>query len=336
MYPDFIGIGAQKAGTTWLYRNLQAHPEIWMPPIKELHYFDEKIELEGGFVSRLRGNRPAEVRWRRQIRARFRHPLERLTSRELSWDLKYFFGTPGDGWYASLFKSGSGKVTGEMTPDYAILEKLRVARVHELMPEAKIIFMMRNPVERPWSVTTMGLRIRGRSMEDMTIRNFRRQFDKGRVRRMTDYLRTLDTWSAFYSEERIFVGFLEDIHFFPEETLRSLYRFLGIDPSAARGAITQKIHPGSASEIPVRLAIYLARSYLEETERLEERFGGYASFWRFCAERLAEDPPDGRVAYPLWDSPLWEEWARDSGTGVARPRFQSGPLASLELTHKGE
>ena len=44
--PDFIGIGAQKAGTTWLHRNLQAHPEIWMPTEKELHYFDEKIKAE--------------------------------------------------------------------------------------------------------------------------------------------------------------------------------------------------------------------------------------------------------------------------------------------------
>ena len=42
MYPDFIGIGAQKAGTTWLARNLQAHPEIHMPR-KEVHYFDRKI-----------------------------------------------------------------------------------------------------------------------------------------------------------------------------------------------------------------------------------------------------------------------------------------------------
>ena len=60
-----------------------------------------------------------------------------------------------------LFKPGRGRVKGEMTSDYAVLEKEVIARVHELMPDAKIIFMMRNPVERPWSVTTMGLRIRG-------------------------------------------------------------------------------------------------------------------------------------------------------------------------------
>ena len=48
MYPDFLVVGAQKAGTTWLYRSLRTHPQVWMPREKELHYFDEKIRLDGG------------------------------------------------------------------------------------------------------------------------------------------------------------------------------------------------------------------------------------------------------------------------------------------------
>jgi len=38
--PDFLCVGAQKAGTSWLYHQLDFHPDFWMPPIKELHYFD--------------------------------------------------------------------------------------------------------------------------------------------------------------------------------------------------------------------------------------------------------------------------------------------------------
>ena len=38
--PDFLCIGAQKAGTGWLYEQLRHHPDFWMPPMKELHYFD--------------------------------------------------------------------------------------------------------------------------------------------------------------------------------------------------------------------------------------------------------------------------------------------------------
>jgi hypothetical protein len=44
LYPNFIGIGAQKSGTTWLSRNLGLHPEIWIPSVKEVHYFDDRIK----------------------------------------------------------------------------------------------------------------------------------------------------------------------------------------------------------------------------------------------------------------------------------------------------
>ena len=39
--PDFLCVGAQKAGTSWLYHQLNSHPDFWMPPIKELGYFDQ-------------------------------------------------------------------------------------------------------------------------------------------------------------------------------------------------------------------------------------------------------------------------------------------------------
>ena len=40
MLPHFLCIGSQKAGTSWLFEQIRQHPDIWMPPIKELHYFD--------------------------------------------------------------------------------------------------------------------------------------------------------------------------------------------------------------------------------------------------------------------------------------------------------
>jgi hypothetical protein len=83
--------------------------------------------------------------------------------------------------------------------------------------------------------------------------------------------------------------------------------------------------------MPFKLAIHLARSYREDTRLLEERFGGYASFWRFCADRLAERPPakgnKKQIKYPLWESKLWEAW---EGSRNISP--QSGPLSSLRTT----
>lgn len=38
--PEFLGIGAQKAGTTWLHANLARHPQLFLPEVKELHWLD--------------------------------------------------------------------------------------------------------------------------------------------------------------------------------------------------------------------------------------------------------------------------------------------------------
>ncbi len=53
MFPDFLCIGAQRSGTTWLHHNLRQHPEIWMPPLKELHYFDEMEMIRSLFPSQV-------------------------------------------------------------------------------------------------------------------------------------------------------------------------------------------------------------------------------------------------------------------------------------------
>lgn len=59
MHPTFICIGAQKAGTDWFYDQFAAHKDFWMPPIKEIAFFDK-----GFGPSRIKkANR--QIRWKR-------------------------------------------------------------------------------------------------------------------------------------------------------------------------------------------------------------------------------------------------------------------------------
>ncbi len=332
MYPDFIGIGAQKAGTTWLYQNLRAHPDIWMPKEKEIHYFDEKIKADRGLLSHLRGASPANKRWRRQLSIRLKSFPKEMSPEDISWLYKYFFGHPNDDWYASLFEPGRGKITGETTPDYAILSKSSIAHVHGLMPEARIIFMMRNPIERPWSVINMGLRSRVEDPASISREEFETRLDGRRKRRMTSYLRTLRKWSAFYPEDHIFVGFLEDVHLFPEELMRRLCEFLEVPVSFDERFLRLKVNSGQQSTMPVRFAAQLSGAYRGQIEKMSRRFGGYADFWLYCAERLIDDPPPGKnLAYPLWESTLWGDWLQASDTSGSPLRIQSGPLSQVKL-----
>jgi hypothetical protein len=331
--PDFIGIGAQKAGTTWLSHNLQLHPDIWMPRNKELHYFDDRIRDPRNPVSRLysriTGKGHVNRRWRRQVKSRLRSHWNRLPGQDLLWDLKYYAGAPGDGWYVSLFEPGRGKVKGEITPAYSTLPIDEVAHVHEVVPEAKIIFMLRNPIERAWSQFVMRLDRSGQKDFGLTRhRMLLRNVDREGSRSRTDYLHALENWTTFYQEKRIFVGFLEDVHFYPEELLGSMYRFLGVDASFRPQGIGEKVHARSVGRMASDAAVYLAGLYREELSRLSEHFGGYASFWSYSAQKLTASPPkEEHLPYPLWESAIWQEWIE----GTGRPDYQSGPLSAVRL-----
>ena len=326
-YPDFLGIGAQKSGTTWLSHNLRLHPQIRIPELKEVHYFDDRIMDPANPARRLSrkvfGKGPLDRRWRRIMKTRAPRHLKGFSKKELFWDLRYFFRAPTDEWYASLFEREPGTVTGEITPAYATLEPDAVAHVHDLMPDAKIIFMMRNPIERAWSQAARRYYEAG-EREDPSAKNKRlqRHFDSDRSRLRTDYSRTLETWNSVYQEDRIFVGFFEDVYFFPAELMDSLYRFLGVDPSFRPPGLDERVHARSTGRVPVAPLSHLARVYREEITQLDDSYRGYASFWRFCAERLVDDlPGEESIPYPLYESSLWEEWA-----GSQEIRFQSSPL----------
>jgi hypothetical protein len=325
VYPDFLIIGAQKAGTTWLHRNLRAHPKVWMPDVKEIHYFDEKVHAGGGPLQRLRGDKAEDIRWRRQARSQLKKYPEKFSLGRVRWDLNYFLRKPSDEWYASLFRPGEGRIVGEATPDYSVLGPDEIAHVHHIMPEARIIFMVRNPVERAWSATAMMFRLVGRAMETMTDEELDARLDGRRVRLFTDYLKTLENWGSFFPPEQIFVGFLEDVHLYPEEFMGRLHDFLGTEPSAGYRVVKQKVHSGSNESIPIRSASYLFGAYRDEIGELDRRFGGYASFWNYCAEKMADEPPvEGTLPYPFWETPMWGEWLDGR-----EARLQSGPLSSL-------
>ena len=343
-FPDFLIIGAQKAGTSWLAANLSRHPDVWTPPLKELHYFDERIKESpfGASLARLclKGYTDEDWYpwyWRYQARL-FLEGFSRsfgkgLDPRTLAWALRFFLLPPSDRWYASLFEQGRDMTTGEATPEYAILEERSIAHVRELIPNARIIFSMRNRIERLYSSALMRLRnlkMMGRRVE-ADERFFEGFFREPEVVAETKYLQNLEAWRRFYPDEQIFVGFLEDIHFRPDRLLRRLHEFLRVDPSRAQRVERTKINAASYETMPAHLAVRLARAYHEDLRRLSAHFGGYADFWLYCAERLIGDPPEGEIPCPLWGSWLWEEWQkqhRPAAPAATRDReVQSRTLA---------
>ncbi len=179
--PDFLGIGAAKAGSTWLFHNLRAHPGLYLPPEKELHYFCH--------------------RYHRSLRS-----------------------------YARRFAPGSGRVVGEITPNYAILPVEKIRSIGRLMPDLRLLFIVRDPIERAWSHARMRLvRQDGRSRAEVSDAELVAHFRGAHSRANGDYQAIIDRWLSVFPPERLWLGFFEDISQRPRQLLSEVFRHLGVD-----------------------------------------------------------------------------------------------------------
>ncbi len=165
------------------------------------------------------------------------------------------------------------------------------------MPNAQLLFFMRNPIERAWSHAAMAVEHaerRGRGVEGDLREHFRSESSRLR----TDYARTIDVWGSHFPAEQLFVGFLEDVRFRPVELLERICGFLDVEDLRRWPQAESRIHAGGAATIPVGLAVDLASLYRDLAENLDERFGGHASWWRYCVERLlAGDIPQEELPF---------------------------------------
>ncbi|MFO0828318.1 MAG: sulfotransferase [Phycisphaerales bacterium] len=284
---DFLGIGAQKAATSWLWRNLKRHPGVWMPPRKELHYFDRSLEYPSpshiaadSLWQRLVGRAPHERRGRALLRRELFEAVRAGRWHDARWTTRYFLGQPSDAWYRSLFASGRGRLRGEITPSYSILDAKDVARVRELFPDLRVIYVLRNPIDRAWSHVRFAWTIG--ALRDINDVDEVAAFVASPMQALrSDYLRTLSIWRGCYPERQIHVGFYDEIVSEPDRALAAVLEFLGLPPLPAGVAtLTDKVNPSRAVDMPPAIRQLLERAYASQIEELAGMFGGWCEAWR--------------------------------------------------------
>ena len=272
MYPDFLGIGAQKAGTTWLHDNLARHPQVWMPPIKEIHYWDHRPFL---LVERLFGRKQFLKSGRALLRRRLLEAARGGSRDDLAWAARYCLGRRSDAWYGALFPRIDGKIIGEVCPGYARLDPDQVARVHAMMPRTKIIYLIRNPIERAWSGLAMHFRKDGGgSIESVAESEIEARLRHPRSWQHGEYAKNLAAWESRYPAEQILVGFFDELQENPRGQLKEILGFLGV--SADDGAIPADVdvrrNPGRGEIVPPRFEGLLARVFADEVRAMNARF----------------------------------------------------------------
>jgi len=184
MLPNFVVVGAPKAGTTSLYNYLKGHPDIFLPHRKELLFFDSSFHK----------------------------------------------GLP---WYEKYFKHYRGeKAVGDISPTY-MGNPFVPKRMRRTIPEARMIFILRDPVERAWShywdlvgwgtkasfketLRAPGMYKRGHGYIEFDILDF--GLYSRHIKRFLDY----------FPAEQCGYFLYDDLRDRPQDFLKGILRFIGV------------------------------------------------------------------------------------------------------------
>lgn len=202
MMPNFIILGAAKSGTTALYHYLKQHPQIYLSPIKETEFFafeGEELNFQG----------PKDL------------PRLSITTLED---------------YQAQFKDvGDETAIGEASPVYLYSSKAP-ERIHNYLPDAKLIVILRDPIERAYSQFLMFIRD-GRE----PLQNFMQAVDEEDTRiaqnwawgwhylQLGLYHQQLKRYFERYPQEKIKIYLYEELKSNSAGVLKDIFDYLEVD-----------------------------------------------------------------------------------------------------------
>ena len=261
--PDFLCIGAHKAGSTWLYQQLDSHPDFWMPPVKELHYLNQLSRVQ----------RAAGPRCRDERDRRFLERLQSLSA-EPGIDLEN---------YGRLFEPKASLLSGDISPNYSTLGNKVIRQVVGYFPNLKVMFLARDPVERVWSHLSM--EVHYRQIEPFDVTNIdevnRNLLRRGMLLRSYPSA-VVARWKRYVHPAQFRVYFFDDLQSNPAELRRSILYFLGADPDKPGSRLTADYNSWTKMEkLPLtdKVRSHLAKFFKKELKTCAARLGGPAREW---------------------------------------------------------
>ena len=272
--PDFFCIGSEKCGTTWLWEMLRDHPDVGVPLPKELRYF-ASIHIGTGL-----SNFNA---LRRLLTNHAKTPRRREFLEKLATELRVCFG--GDEAYLRIFGAMPQRVVGEISPQYCALPDEGIAHMRLVAPDARIILLMRDPVDRALSGAKMKTAEQDGELSDEAIRQ--RAFHPFQLR-LSRYSDMLDRFEAAFPD-RVFTGFFDDLISDPHGLLQGICTFLGVDYAPRHFPRVSKVaNEGKKYRVSPAIRRDLMTELAGEYDRLEQRFPERVAAWRARNEELLD------------------------------------------------
>lgn len=291
-YPDFMILGPQRTGTTWLSDNMRLHPEIYLSIPKELYFFSRldkgsKRSLHfDNFVNKISGKKSVG-------RGNFARDFMKIAyfdfiitgnykATELEWYLKFFdLNTPLAKKHAKEMVEKYGqpytpKVLGESTASYAAMDEELIEEAVALNPDLKAIIMVRNPVQRAWSHSKKALsRDPGKKLGEVDLQSFKDFLSRDYLVKCGHYSKQIATWNKYLKEGNLFIGHFDDVSQRPVELLMNVFEFLGVDQNRdfISPDVDKVINPAGKGSIPTEIENFLYDLFEEEMIWMKEELG---------------------------------------------------------------
>ena len=266
--PTFLCIGAQKAGTTWLDKALRCHPDIGLPLVKEIHYFDSLYieDLRGmhfrGFKKQIEKIQPNKTVNTLQ-KERFK-----LLSILSFWDYT-------DETYLSLFQNLEHQEIGEITPAYSALPEEGVKHIRDLLGDIKVICIFRNPVARAWSQFRMdysNFLIQNPSEQEILSKIKNGHWLKKYCDPRTNYVQTVDLYEKYF-DNLLWLSY-DDLCNYPENFIVQICNFLNIEFNfkVFHNVLAKRFNAGVSLNVPEEIKNFLGLRYKEQELFLQQKF----------------------------------------------------------------
>lgn len=239
-----------KAGTTWLFAMLDRHPDIYFTDEKEIHYFahvhgienrlalPKRIQRFQKFAAGLR-DKQYNARW---VRAR------------LDWFARWLNEPINDDWYANLFKRKKDqKYVADFCNLNALLDDEGWAHVRSVAGEVKILYILRDPLQRLWSHVKFHAQFTGKAdaLANFSPAEFEAAARAPYMWRNSEYGQVVSRLKRHFKEDELKLAFFEDIHADPIKWLRDLETFLDVRPGTYDAAkLGKRINTSMEIDMP--------------------------------------------------------------------------------------
>lgn len=259
-------IGTQKAGTTWLADYLRDHPDVHMPLVKEVHFFDARFLPQWC------------LKYEEEMLAEFQREVAGLTlatcgepglQQKLHAMLLRFRMIANPGEYLRFMAWGAQHrpVMFEATPDYCMLDAAAFTAMRDFHPDVRLVFLIRNPADRFWS----SMRFNKTHVQDFDLDA---GFDKFLTREdfmlLADYGRSLREIGKVFPRERVHVEFYERL--FTQDAVDAICRFIGVAPRPA--ALGERSNASIAGAMTADQRARAVAAYSHVYRDMAAMFGG--------------------------------------------------------------